>query len=261
MHQLKGRCMYIWQLAPVLSAELGIKRFVDKAKLLGFSSLWIKVANGNLRYRNIHGAMSKVFTDTRKALRAAHIDVWGWHVPICKGQDAANAEARLLTTIAETFDLDGLLIDAEAGAQFFAGDASDAELYAASVASAFASAGRGLALSSHDIVSNHPGFPFDTFARHVQINAPQVYYGASSSVQSRLDKALSENEHFGRPVVPVGAGWVGVDDGGCASASACAERAREFIRLSKQYKLPGYSFWHWMGAPTKLWEVLATTAP
>jgi hypothetical protein len=253
--------MYIWQLAPVLSAELGIKRFVEKARLLGFSSLWIKVADGNQRYRNITGAMAKTFADTRKALRAAKIDVWGWHVPNCKGQDAANAEARLLATIADTFDLDGLLVDAEAGAHFFAGNASDAELYAASLADALGSEDRGLALSSHDIVSGHPGFPFDAFANHIQTNAPQVSYGASSSVQSRLYKAISENQQFERPFLPVGAGWVGMDDGGCASASACAERAREFIRLTKQYKLPGYSFWHWMGAPTKLWEVLATIAP
>jgi hypothetical protein len=74
-------------------------------------------------------------------------------------------------------------------------------------------------------------------------------------VENRLEKAVQANRHLKIPFVPVGAGWVG-EDGGCSSPSACAERAIAFIRLVKNNNFPGHSFWHWMGAPAKLWEVL-----
>jgi hypothetical protein len=61
------------------------------------------------------------------------------------------------------------------------------------------------------------------------------------------------------PFVPVGAAWVGTDDGGCASASACAERALAFMKLVKQLGFPGHSFWHWQGAPMEFWNVLFST--
>jgi len=57
------------------------------------------------------------------------------------------------------------------------------------------------------------------------------------------------------PFVPIGAGWIG-DGGGCASASACAEKALVFMHLVREYNFPGYGFWHWAGAPSNLWEVL-----
>lgn len=52
----------------------------------------------------------------------------------------------------------------------------------------------------------------------------------------------------------------GTDEGGCSSASACAEKAREFIRLCNERNYQGYSFWHWGGAPLALWQVLNTVA-
>lgn len=115
--------------------------------------------------------------------------------------------------------------------------------------------GKELAICSHDIPSNLPQFPFQAFARHAHINAPQVYYGGSPSVENRLQRAIDANASVDLPFVPVGAAWIG-DGGGCATASACAWRARTFIRLAQEHAFPGYSFWHWMGARAKVWEVL-----
>jgi len=117
--------------------------------------------------------------------------------------------------------------------------------------------GKGLAICSHDIPSNFPEFPFDAFAQHATVNAPQVYYGGSSSVANRLNRAVAANSHLDVPFVPVGAGWIG-DGGGCSTASACAERAIIFMRLVRDHGFPGYSFWHWFGAPANLGEVLFT---
>ena len=87
------------------------------------------------------------------------------------------------------------------------------------------------------------------------MNVPQVYYGGSPSVSHRLDRAIKANSDVARPFVPVGAGWVG-PAGGCVSDSACAERAVVFMQLVKEHGFIGYSFWHWAGAPMKLWNVL-----
>jgi hypothetical protein len=51
----------------------------------------------------------------------------------------------------------------------------------------------------------------------------------------------------------VGAGWIG-PDGGCDSASTCVDYALTFIRLIHEHNFQGYSFWHWQGIPSKLWE-------
>jgi hypothetical protein len=120
-------------------------------------------------------------------------------------------------------------------------------------------AGKPLAISSNDIPHNINGWlhKFDEIADVVDFNAPQVYYGGSPSVLNRLTRAEDANSHISKPFIPVGAAWVG-DGGGCSSASASAERAREFIRLIKDRKYQGCSFWHWGGAPLAFWEVLNT---
>jgi hypothetical protein len=98
----------------------------------------------------------------------------------------------------------------------------------------------------------------EAFARHAHVNVPQVYYGGSPSVASRLERAIKANSMLTLPFIPVGAGWVG-DAGGCATASACAERAATFVALVREKGLGGYAFWHWAGAPLELWETLVKT--
>jgi hypothetical protein len=254
---LKGRCMYVWQLKPVLVAEGGIDNFVRKAKRAQFSSVWIKVADGGSRYKNITGEMEEAFKDVVAELGREEIDVWGWHVPHAATSEDAEEEAQLVAGIAHDFGLSGILMDAEAGDNFFRGNATTASEYSKELESLLAAQSKGLALSSHDIPSNFPSFPFGAFAKHATVNAPQVYYGSSPSVDHRLNRAINANSHVDVPFVPVGAGWIG-DGGGCESAAACAERALAFMKLVHEHQYQGYSFWHWLGVPAKLWEVFFT---
>ena len=143
------------------------------------------------------------------------------------------------------------------GGGFFKGNSETADTYARALRETLMRNGKGLAICSHDIPRNFPEFPFEAFAQHATVNAPQVYYGGSSSVENRLNRAIAANSHLDLPFVPVGAGWIG-DGGGCSSASACAERAIMFMKLIRDHGFPGYSFWHWFGAPANLWEVLFT---
>ncbi|MFZ1641819.1 MAG: hypothetical protein WAV07_10390 [Candidatus Contendobacter sp.] len=254
---LKGRCMYVWQLKPVLVTEGGIDNLVRKAKRAKFSSIWIKVADGGSPYKNITGEMEGPFKEVVAELEREEIDVWGWHVPYAADSENAEKEAQMVARIAHDFGLSGILMDAEAGEHFFKGTATTASEYSKELQSLLAVQSKGLALSSHDIPSNFPSFPFGAFAKHATVNAPQVYYGSSPSVDNRLNKAINATSHVDIPFVPVGAGWIG-DGGGCESAAACAERALVFMRLVDAHRFQGYSFWHWLGVPAKLWEVFFT---
>jgi hypothetical protein len=116
-------------------------------------------------------------------------------------------------------------------------------------------------LSSNDIPDNISGWTprFNVIAKFAQYNFPQTYYGASPSVQSRVDRAQTANAGLTIPFIPVGAGFLGTGEGGCASAADCAQRAIQFIQLCKQRQFQGHAFWVWDGAPAELWNVL--TAP
>ncbi len=254
-----GRCIYIWKLAPIINAEGSVAKVVDKARRAKLTSLWVKIAEGASAYGNTSGETGEHLHELVKRGKERGVQVWGWHVPRCPDNGSAQKEAAVVGAIARTFKLNGLIVDAEAGSQFFLGEKGEAEAYAAAMRAQANALGIPLAISSHDIPQNMAGWlpKFNKIAYVCDYNFPQVYYGGSPSVLNRLERAEDGNSHVTLPFVPVGAGWIG-EGGGCSSASACAERAREFIRLMKERGYEGYSFWHWQGAPNALWEVLNT---
>lgn len=251
---ITGRNMFIWKLKPILTVEMGMNNFVRKAKRAKLSSVWIKIAVGSSLYsRNLNNDLVTV----RDKLKDEGISLWGWHEPRCKTEEIANQEAEVVARLANDLELQGILMDAEKpeGNYFFQGGEKEATTYARRLRQLCDESSLGLAICSHDIPQNFPNFPFEAFAEHAHVNVPQVYYGGSSSVSNRLDRAIDANSMLTIPFVPVGAGWVG-RGGGCSSASACAERAIIFIELVRENQFPGYSFWHWAGAPLELWDVL-----
>ena len=259
---MTDRCMYIWRLAPIVDAEGTISMMVNKARRARLSQLWVKIAEGRSPYRNVEGPTAAHMRELVQRCHDKDIQVWGWHVPRCASETIARREAEVVYGIASDFALDGVITDAEDGPSFFIGGLDEAKAYATAMRSAADDFGKPLAISSHDIPQNFPSWvpKFNAIADQCDLNFPQVYYGGSPSVENRLVRAENGNSHLSIPFVPVGAGWVG-PAGGCASASACAERAREFIRLVHDRGYQGYSFWHWAGAPLALWQVLNTVAP
>ena len=256
---ITGRNMFIWRLTPVVKAEMDIPTFVRKARKADLSGVWIKIADGARPFDNVQPKQLALFKEVRDALRKAGIAVWGWQVP--HGETAAHAreEAAVAAQLASELKLDGVLMDAEGGAGYFKGGAAEAEAYAGTLHNLLMQTHRGLAMCGNDIPKNFPGYAFDKFVKHADFNTPQVYYGGSPSVANRLQRAIEANAHVKAPFVPVGAAWVG-DGGGCASASACAERAREFLRLVDEHGFAGCGFWHWLGAPAAFWQVMFETA-
>lgn len=256
------RSMYIWKLAPILAAEGSVNLMVDKARRARLDAIWVKIAEGAAAYRNTTGPTGQQFADLIRRCHQRNIEVWGWHVPRCETVQDARNEASRVKAIASAFGIDGLIMDAENGSDFFLGGIDEAEAYGRAMRGAADELGKPLAISSHDIPGNMAGWlpKFNRIAAHAHFNYPQVYYGGSPSVLNRLTRAEDGNSHLDIPFRPVGAGWVG-DGGGCSSSSACAERAREFMRLVRTRGYEEYSFWHWEGAPSALWEVLNTTRP
>lgn len=257
------RCMYIWKLGPVLDAEGGVNNLVDKAKRAKLSAIWVKVAEGASAYANVTGAMAAKMTALVTRARSKNLEVWGWQVPHCPTAAAAQAEATTFHNLAQQFRLDGVIMDAEGGSDFFHGGVAEARAYGTAMRQVANNLGKPLGISSNDIPQNISGWlpKFNEIAQVADVNFPQTYYGASPSVVSRVDKAVNGNAHLTIPFCPVGAGFIGLSEGGCASAQACGERAGTFIQLCKDRGYESYSFWHWGGAPMPLWEVLNNTAP
>jgi len=254
--------MYIWKLKPIIEAEGSVAKIVEKARRAKISALWVKIAEGRTTYPNVTGSMAAKMDDLVKRCHAKNIEVWGWHIPICATSTIAKQEAKNVQAIASQFKLDGIIMDAENGAQYFQGDKDIAAVYAKSMRNVADAVGKPLAISSHDIPQNFKDWlpKFNKIAAVCDVNYPQAYYGGSPSVENRLSRAEAGNAHVTIPFAPVGAAWVG-KYGGCASATACAERGREFIRLVKDRGYKEYSFWHWAGAPSAFWAVLNTTQP
>jgi hypothetical protein len=257
-----GRCMYIWKLGQVLAAEGGANKLIDKARRAKLSAIWVKVADGTSTYANVSGAMAQTMTDLVTRAHARGLQIWGWQVPHCVTTQTAQAEATTFGNLVQQFQLDGFIMDAEGGKKYFQGGVAEAQAYGNAMRQAANNLNKPLGISSNDIPQNiSADWPprFSAIAANADFNFPQTYYGASSSVAARIDKAVTANAHLTIPFVPVGAGFIGLDEGGCESAQACGERAATFIQLCKSRAYQGYSFWHWGGAPLSLWEVLNNT--
>jgi hypothetical protein len=256
------RSMYIWKLWEVVDAKGSPQKIIDKALQAKISTLWVKVADGTSPFKNVGNAVAPDFRDLITRAHANNIEIWGWQVPHCETVTIAKKEATVFGNIAGDFGLDGIIMDAEGTSVYFRGGLAEAKAYGAAMRTVADNLGKPLGISSNDIPQNIEGWTpkFMEIAKKADFNFPQTYYGASPSVTNRVDRAVAGNANLTIPFIPVGAGFIGTAEGGCSSASACGERAREFIRLCNERNYLGYSFWHWGGAPMPLWQVLNTTA-
>ncbi|MBV8575548.1 MAG: lipase family protein, partial [Acetobacteraceae bacterium] len=232
------------------------------------TNLWVKIADGAAAFSNTRGRTGAALKALVEACGAKGISIFGYHVPHCDGPEAVDAEIALLVQLATDFALAGIVIDNEEGPAYFRGDANAAEAYGSRLAAAMHAQGKLVVMSSHDIVSEHPKAFASIIGKRVDINAPQVYYGASPSVKARLDRARQENAAIAAPFYPVGVCVVephGEHEGAFSDAAKCAAWAKQFIQLcgalhaTDPNKYPGYGFWDWDQAPPEFWDVLFST--
>jgi hypothetical protein len=265
---LGGRSIYIHQLASVIQKSGGVDGVVVQAEKARIGSLWIKIADGATAFANTKGNTGDALRALSASCAEKGVSVLGYHVPHCKDAAAVDAEIALLTGLVADFALAGVVVDNEDGPAYFRGDADTAEAYGAQLAAEMQARGKLVVMSSNDIVSWHPKAYASVIGAHVNVNAPQVYYGASASVKDRLNWAREQNSVIAAPFFPVGVCVVephGEDEGAFSDAAKCAAAAVQFIILcsalhaTNPNKYPGYGFWDWDQAPQEFWDVLNDT--
>jgi hypothetical protein len=249
---LSSRAIYIWQLRKVLAPQ-SIDDAVAKAVRAKISSVWVKIGDGNQASANIKGTTADLFRSFIQKCDAADISVLGYHVPWCATAQTTQDDIAFLSQTARSFNIAGIVVDNEDGASCFKGTEQTAALYARSLKQAMSNAGKLMVMSSNDIISAHPKSYARAIGAEVDINAPQVYYGQSPSISSRLNSAIRENASLNKPFFPVGAAFIRRpkdNDGGFLDPVACANGAGEFIRLMSSLhatapgSYPGYGFWN-----------------
>ena len=265
---LNGRAMYVFQLDAVLHLEGSVGAIVAKAVRAKISSIWVKIADGTSPSANILGSLGNHFRELIAQAKAAGVEIYGWHVPHCNTDAATDNEVSLLVNIVDQFGIAGVVVDNEDGLGFFKGDATTADRYGAGLHGAMQNRGKIVAMSSNDIVSFHPKSFATVIGKHIDVNTPQVYYGANSSVAVRLNKAIAENKVIPAPFFPVGVCVVeprGEDEGAFSDPVKCAAFTADFIRIASALHLAapnhttGYGFWTWDQAPPSFWQVLFDT--
>lgn len=259
MNRFEGRAIYIVRLAKVVAVTGGLDAFVERCHESRFKSIWIRLGYGTRLDPNLRTAD---FGNLQSKLRTANVDIWGWHLPRCPNAELATAEAAQVTEWANRYDLAGVLLDAESGDHYFLGGEGEADIYGRCVHEGLSAAGRGLALSSHDIPRNFPEFPFQVFLRHIEDNCPQVYY--TKDVEERLGKSIRQyrildpGSDFQARYKPVGNITVR-GDVALRNPAECIQKASEFISLVARNDFKGYAFWCWDEAPDEIWPFLRDT--
>ena len=265
---ISGRAMYIWNLQASLKGG-AVASLVTKAEEANISSLWVEIADGNSAYDNVIGNNLNVTRELVGRCNAAGISVLGYHVPHCAPDQAALNEAKTVGDLASALNLAGVAIDNEDGPGFFRGTAATAATYGRALRTALHAENRIAVMSSNDIIPAHPRSYATIIGGFIDANAPQVYYGQSPSVASRLKKALDANSTIQAPFFPIGAAFLrkpGETNGGFLDPKQGADWTALFIGLAAKLhqsdpnKYPGYGFWDWQEAPDEVWEVLTSTA-
>jgi len=261
MKRATGRNIYIVSLRKAVGNR-GADAFAARCKNSRLSAVWVRVGRGpNLDANFSLAALPAI----KSALHDAGVEMWGWHVPFCRNEAAARDEADKVVKWASDHDLAGVLLDAERTPESprFRGGPAEAEIYAKRAHDGLTSAGRGIALSSHDQPALHRDLPFAVFLDHVEDNCPQVYY-RTTDVATRLNKSIRDykpleaRRDFKDRYKPTG-NITTAGDVKLRSTATCLAAAKKFIDLVKANGYRGYSFWCWDDAPDEIFQFFQDT--
>ncbi|HEY3344630.1 MAG TPA: nuclear transport factor 2 family protein [Anaerolineaceae bacterium] len=230
---VQGKGFFIWKIP---SCEGGnAQAIATQAQVAGLNFVVIKIADGT-RPMNYDTARSvDLIPPVALALKAAGIQVWGWHYVY--GYDPLG-EARKAIQRMQALNLDGYVIDAEAEYKQ-AGKDKAARQYLAELRSAYPSLPIGL--SSYRFPSYHKDFPWQAFLDGIDYHMPQVYWEQAHNAGTQLTRTVQEFQAMTpyRPVLPTGPGY---KTGGWAPTEA---DTKEFLSTALSLGLPTVSFFSW----------------
>lgn len=247
---LQGKGFYTWQIPNCEGGNPAA--IVAAAKSARLTHLVIKVADGTTIYTGKWGDPHDTTTPVIQALKAAGIQVWGWHYVY--GADPIG-EANLAIKRVQQLQLDGYVIDAEKEYK---------ESGKKTAASRFMAQLRGglptfpVALSSYRYPSLHPQLPWKEFLSKCTLNMPQVYWIQGTDPAKQLVRCYNESLGINPnvPVIPTGAAFTE------SNWTPSVTEIQQFMEKAKALNLSAVNFWVWDDArssriPAAIWETIS----
>jgi hypothetical protein len=243
---LEGKGFFIWKIP---NCEAGQSHLIASlAKQAELTYVLIKIADTNYAYNIVNGV--DLVPAVAAALRARHIQVWGWHY--VRGYNPIGEADKAVERVRE-LGLDGYVIDAE-GEYKEPGKAEAARKYMSRLRAGLPQT--PIALCSYRFPSYHPQLPWREFLEKSDLNMPQVYWMQSHNAGEQLDRCVREFQAMtpSRPVHPVGAafqqfGW-----------QATSPEVLDFLDTARALNLRSASFYSWDSCRASLPEVWDTIA-
>ncbi len=228
-----GQGMWIWYMSA--SDGGNVASIVAQAHAAGVTTLFIKSSDGSTNY------WSQFSPQLVAELHANGLRACAWQY-VYGSNPTGEAE---LGARAAANGADCLVIDAEAQ---YEGHYAAAQTYIETLR-AKVGPNYPIGLASFPYVDYHPSFPFSVFLgpNGAQFNAPQMYWhDIGTSVASVFVHTYEENLIYGRPILPLGQTYGGVN----------ANEVVSFRSLASAYGAGGDSFWDWQETPSADWSAL-----
>jgi hypothetical protein len=230
-----GKYLWIWNLNQCGDPAV----VVETATRLGCSGIAIKAWDG--------ADSENWLPQLQQIVPAAHdvgllVAAWGYsYGSLITGEVAAMVEA------VSSGHADWLIIDAESEYEQSYGAQMGAELLDQLAESSISYATFGLTTFALPVL--HPEFPYSTFAQHVQVMIPQVYWAdAGYAPDVMLEESLAQLSKYGLPVAPIGQAY----------GTATPAQIATFGKVAAGQ--PGISFWSLDSATVEMLEAIRAIA-
>lgn len=243
-----GKGFFIWK---VKDCESGNPLAITKAaQQAGLTHVLIKIADGAYAYNIDRDTQYDYAAPVVQALKAAGIQVWGWHYVY---GDHPRQEADIAVQRLRDLNIEGYVIDAEHEYKEPGKDQA-ADLYVRRIRSKIKNL--HIALSSYRFPSFHPQLPWKTFLERCDTNMPQVYWEQAHNPTPNLERTVREFSSMApfRPIIPTGptyraGAWV-----------PASEDLKQFMQTAKSLNLSAVNFFSWdecRPAYQHLWQTIS----
>lgn len=235
----QGKGMYLW------TYQTPIDGIVTACVEAGLSHLIIKIADGTAEFGVSYDKAALI-----AALRAAGVDVWGWHYIYLAYPDS---EAKLAMSLMAKYDLSGYIIDAEK-------ECKNRRTQATQFMLGLKAATFPIGLSSYRYPSLHPELPWKEFRSACDFDMPQVYWLFSHNPVDQLHRSYDEFKKMtpALPFVPTGCAWKQIDPSTKQPWAPTPAELTIFMDAAKDWGFEGVNFWefnHTRAVP-ELWDAI-----
>ncbi len=230
---VQGKGFFIWKIP---SCEGGSAQAIaTQAQSAGLTWVALKIADGTRKMNYDFARAVDFIPPVMLALKAAGIQVWGWHYVY--GYDPLG-EARIAIQRTQALGLDGYVIDAE-GEFKQSGNYANAAKYMTELRAGLPTTPIGL--SSYRFPNYHKDFPWKHFLPGIDYNMPQVYWEQAHNAGTQLANTVQQFQALSpyRPVLPIGPGY---KTGGWAPTQ---DDIKEFMNTSLSLNIPTVSMFSW----------------